>query len=88
MTQEPDAADGEQGADLVRDVIAEALALLAELDNTPLTQMTPLFYQHSFEELRIVTGDLLRVLGTTRTRKAARSGRPAEIVQSAWTISA
>ena len=63
MTQEPDAAGGEQGADQLRDVIAEALALLAELDNTPLTQMTPLFYQHGFEELRIVTGDLLRVLG-------------------------
>lgn len=63
MTQEPDAARSEQGADRLRDVIAEALALLAELDNTPLTQMTPLFYQHGFEELRVVTGDLLRVLG-------------------------
>lgn len=63
MTQEPDAADGEQGANQLRDVIAGALALLTELDNTPLTQMTPLFYQHGFEELRIVTGDLLRVLG-------------------------
>lgn len=63
MTQEPDEADGELGADHGSDVIAEALALLAELDNTPLTQMTPLFYQHGFEELRIVTGDLLRLLG-------------------------
>jgi hypothetical protein len=53
--------DANRGSD--RDVIAEALRLLAELDNTPLVHMTPLFYQHGFEELRMITGDLLRVLG-------------------------
>ncbi|MCO4253360.1 hypothetical protein [Pseudarthrobacter raffinosi] len=53
--------DADRGSD--QDVIAEALRLLAELDNTPLTHMTPLFYQHGFEELRMITGDLLRVLG-------------------------
>lgn len=63
MTPESDGTDAEQGADQRRDVIAEALALLAELDNTPLTQMTPLFYQHGFEELRMITADLLRILG-------------------------
>jgi hypothetical protein len=63
MTRESGEADAEQGADHGREVIAEVLALLAELDNTPLTQMTPLFYQHGFEELRMTTGDLLRILG-------------------------
>lgn len=63
MTREPGETDAEQDAHYGRDVIAEALALLAELDNTPPTQMTPLFYQHGFEELRMITGDLLRILG-------------------------
>jgi hypothetical protein len=63
MTPESGGADAEQGADQGRDVIAEALALLSELDNTPLTRMTPLFYQHGIEELRMITGDLLRILG-------------------------
>lgn len=63
MTRESGETDAAQGAHHGRDVIAEALALLAELDNTPLTQMTPLFYQHGFEELRMITADLLRILG-------------------------
>jgi hypothetical protein len=63
MTPESGGTDAEQGASQGRDVIADALALLAELDNTPLNQMTPLFYQHGFEELRMITADLLRILG-------------------------
>lgn len=35
------------------DVIAEALQLLADFDNTPLPHMTPLFYEHGYEELRM-----------------------------------
>ena len=63
MTPVSGGTDAGQGAGQERDVIAEALALLAELDNTPLTQMTPLFYQHGFEELRMITAGLLRILG-------------------------
>lgn len=63
MTRESGETDAEEDARHGRDVIAEALALLAELDNTPPAQMTPLFYQHGFEELRMITGDLLRILG-------------------------
>lgn len=45
------------------EVIEEAIRLLADLDDTPLHQMTPLYYQHGFEELRRLVGDLLRILG-------------------------
>jgi hypothetical protein len=47
-----------------QDVIDEAKRILRELDDTPLHQMTPLFYQHGFEELRILTRNLLRILGS------------------------
>ena len=46
-----------------QEVIEEAVRRLRELDDTPLHQMTPLFYQHGYEELRIMVGDLLRLLG-------------------------
>lgn len=36
--------------------------MLRDLDSTPLHQMTPLFYQHGYEELRMMVGDLLRIL--------------------------
>lgn len=45
------------------EVIEQALQLLAGFDNTPPSQLTPLFYQHAYEELRLITGDLLRILG-------------------------
>jgi streptomycin 6-kinase len=45
------------------EIIAQALQMLKELDNTPLTEMTPLFYQHWFEQLNMATRDLLRILG-------------------------
>ena len=46
-----------------QEVIEEAVRMLRELDETPLHQMTPLFYQHGYEELRRMVGDLLRLLG-------------------------
>lgn len=65
MARGHDETDRQQDADRGSDeeVIAEAVRLLVELDNTRLNQMTPLFYQHGFEELRMITGDLLRVQG-------------------------
>ncbi|KRE91186.1 hypothetical protein ASG86_15580 [Arthrobacter sp. Soil764] len=45
------------------EVIEEALQLIREVDSTPLVHMTPLFYQHAYEELRMTTLDLLRILG-------------------------
>ncbi|GAC1502162.1 MAG: hypothetical protein NVS2B15_24670 [Pseudarthrobacter sp.] len=63
MTQEPDNTNRPpiDGNDL--EIIEDALRLLADLDDTPLDQMTPIYYQHAFEELRMVVGDLLRILG-------------------------
>ncbi|MCU1515293.1 MAG: hypothetical protein JWQ75_14 [Pseudarthrobacter sp.] len=63
MKRDSGETGAEQGVGHGRDVISNAVALLAELDNTPLSQMTPLFYQHGFEESRMVTKDLLRILG-------------------------
>lgn len=45
------------------EVIASAIRLLHDFDNTPLSDMTPLFYQHGFEELTLAVRDLLRLLG-------------------------
>ncbi|NUP58154.1 MAG: hypothetical protein HOQ06_01590 [Pseudarthrobacter sp.] len=67
MRPEPE----EHGDGTDEKVIADALQLLADFDNTPLTQMTPLFYQHGFEELRTTTGDLLRILGHDPDAKQA-----------------
>lgn len=47
-----------------QEVIEEAVRMLRELDDTPLHQMTPLFYQHGYEELRLLTLELLRILGS------------------------
>lgn len=52
----PEAADDEE-------IVSEALQMLKVLDNTPPSQMSPLFYQHWFEQLNMVTRDLLRILG-------------------------
>jgi hypothetical protein len=65
LAHEPEEADFQQnpGRGSDDEVIAEALQLLADFDNTPLPHMTPLFYQHGYEELRMITRDLLRILG-------------------------
>lgn len=66
MTQGPEEPGAQRSAghrSSDEEVIAVALQLLADFDNTPPTHMTPLFYQHGFEELRMITGDLLRILG-------------------------
>lgn len=44
-------------------VIAEALQMLRQLDDTPLDQMNALFYQHWFEELNLTVRAMLRMLG-------------------------
>lgn len=62
-----DAMDGDSVAaprsDGREDVVASAIRLLHDLDNTPPSEMTPLFYQHGFEELSLAVRDLLRLLG-------------------------
>ncbi|MHC6232060.1 hypothetical protein ACX5I6_21245 [Arthrobacter sp. MMS24-T111] len=62
MTEEPDIPKRPQIYESDQEVIEEAIRLLAELDDAPLNQMTSLYYQHGFEELRMVVGDLLRIL--------------------------
>jgi hypothetical protein len=59
-----DSAHGESlpGHD-AEDIIASALQILKGFDSTPLNDMTPLFYQHGFEELNMAVRDLLRLLG-------------------------
>jgi hypothetical protein len=51
------------GQDGPQDIIAGVMRTLQDFDNTPPTAMTPLFYQHGFEELNIAVRDLLRLLG-------------------------
>jgi hypothetical protein len=60
-----DSTNGESLPEAVDDeeTISEALQMLKVLDNTPPGQMSPLFYQHWFEQLNMVTRDLLRILG-------------------------
>lgn len=43
--------------------IAEIIEMLNSLDNTSPNQMSPLFYQHWFEQLNMSIRDLLRILG-------------------------
>jgi hypothetical protein len=63
MTEIPADTDPPQIYGSTQEIIEEALRILADFDNTPPTQMTPLFYQHGYEELRMITRDLLRILG-------------------------
>ncbi len=44
-------------------VIVETVEMIHELDDTGLDEMTPLFYQHGYEQLRISHRDLLTILG-------------------------
>jgi hypothetical protein len=47
----------------VQALILETVEVFQELDDTGLHEMTPLFYQHGYEQLRISLRDLLTVLG-------------------------
>jgi hypothetical protein len=45
------------------EVIAQIIEMLKILDNTSPNHMSPLFYQHWFEQLNVSIRDLLRILG-------------------------
>jgi hypothetical protein len=45
------------------DIILEIVEMLKALDDTRPDQMTPLFYQHWFEQLNMSIRDLLSILG-------------------------
>ena len=47
----------------VEALILETVEVIQELDDTGLHEMSPLFYQHGYEQLRISLRDLLTVLG-------------------------
>ena len=42
--------------------IAEIRALVNDVDNTPHTEMTELYYQHGFNELDLAVRDLLHII--------------------------
>lgn len=46
----------------IEDIILEIVEMLKALDDTRPDQMTPLFYQHWFEQLNMSVRDLLRIL--------------------------
>lgn len=43
--------------------IRETVEMIHELDDTGLHEMTPLFYQHGYEQVRMSLRYLLRILG-------------------------
>jgi hypothetical protein len=43
--------------------VLETVGLIHELDDTGLHEMTPLFYQHGYEQVRMSLRDLLTILG-------------------------
>ena len=45
------------------EAIQRALQLLRDFDDVPMTELTPMFYQHGFEELSMAMRDLLNLLG-------------------------
>lgn len=47
----------------VKTLILETVEMIQELDDTGRQEMTPLFYQHGYEQLRMSLRDLLTVLG-------------------------
>lgn len=47
----------------VQALILETVEMIQELDDTDLHEVTPLFYQHGYEQLRMSLRDLLTVLG-------------------------
>ncbi|GAA1243326.1 hypothetical protein [Oryzihumus leptocrescens] len=50
---------GGQAQNVIRDVVT----LVRQFDDTPISQMSALFYQHGYEELRLAVRHLLRLLG-------------------------
>ena len=44
--------------------IAEIRELLQDLDDTPHTKMTQLYYQHGFNEIDLAVRDLLHIIDT------------------------
>lgn len=47
----------------VEALILETVETIHALDDTGLHEMTPLFYQHGYEQMRMSLVDLLKVLG-------------------------
>ncbi|WP_427008502.1 hypothetical protein [Pseudarthrobacter sp. H2] len=43
--------------------IRETVEMIHELDDTGLQEMTPLFYQHGYEQVRMSLQNLLKILG-------------------------
>lgn len=43
--------------------ILETVEMVHELDDTDPHEMTPLFYQHAYEQVRMSLQDLLKILG-------------------------
>ena len=43
--------------------ILETVEMVHELDDTGLHEMTPLFYQHGYEQVRMSLRELLTILG-------------------------
>lgn len=46
----------------VQALVLETVEMIQKLDDTGLHEMTPLFYQHGYEQLRMSLRDLLTVL--------------------------
>jgi len=43
--------------------VLEAVEMIHDLDDTGLYEMTPLFYQHGYEQVKMSLVDLLKILG-------------------------
>ncbi|MGO1381306.1 MAG: hypothetical protein ACTHVU_13610 [Corynebacterium sp.] len=60
---DPDAAWPGKPPPEVEAIIQETVEMIHELDDTGLHEMTPLFYQHAYEQVRTSLSDLLKILG-------------------------
>lgn len=47
----------------VETFVLETVEMIHELDGVGLYEMTPLFYQHGYEQVRMSLEDLLKILG-------------------------
>ncbi|MDQ6753690.1 MAG: hypothetical protein M3017_09820 [Actinomycetota bacterium] len=47
----------------VETLVLETVEMIHELDDTSPREMTPLFYQHGYEQVRLSLQNLLRLLG-------------------------
>jgi hypothetical protein len=43
--------------------IVDTVGMIRELDDTDLSEMTPLFYQHGYEQVALALRELLTMLG-------------------------